>query len=61
MDNTTGYRLEGPPDTPQVAALAFVDDTTWVSDSQENMQEILDVATSFFVLNGVEINTKKTQ
>ncbi|KAI1296260.1 hypothetical protein EDD11_007440, partial [Mortierella claussenii] len=25
------------------------------------MQEILDVATSFFVLNGVEINTKKTQ
>ena len=61
MDHTTGYRIEGPPDTPQTADLAFVDDTTWLSNSQDNTQEILDVATSFYELNNVEINTKKTQ
>ncbi|KAF9898765.1 hypothetical protein BX616_003639, partial [Lobosporangium transversale] len=61
MDHMKGYRIEGPPDTPQLACLAFVDDTTWISDSKQHVQDILDVATSFFVLNGVEINAKKTQ
>jgi len=61
MDNTHGYQMRGPPKTPSVADMAFVDDTTWVSDSRTHMQEILDVATSFYILNGVEINAKKTQ
>jgi len=60
MDNCHGYVLKGPPNTPSVADLAFVDDTTWVSDTKEHMQDTLDVATSFFILNGVEINAKKT-
>src|SRR6185503_15868219 len=60
MDDCHGYMLKGPPNTPSVADLAFVDDTTWVSDTKEHMQDTLDVATSFFILNGVEINAKKT-
>lgn len=37
-----------------------MDDTTWLGHSHKNAQAILDVATSFFELNGIQINAKKT-
>lgn len=60
MDNLDGYEIQGPTGPIKVNDLAFVDDTTWLGKSKENVQDILDVATSFFDLNGVEINAKKT-
>ncbi|KAG9295697.1 hypothetical protein G9A89_001714 [Geosiphon pyriformis] len=39
---------------------AFVDDTIWVGSSQAATQCILDVASEFFVLNNISINTEKT-
>ncbi|KAF9344276.1 hypothetical protein BGX34_005827, partial [Mortierella sp. NVP85] len=61
MDDCKGYSSNSPPGTPQVVDLAFVDDTSWISSSRRAMQEMLDVATSFFELNNVEINAKETQ
>ncbi|KAG0074894.1 hypothetical protein BGZ93_004372, partial [Podila epicladia] len=55
-----GYNIRGPSGPIKVNTLAFVDDTTWLGNSKENTQAILDVATSFFKLNGVQINAKKT-
>ncbi|KAF9976781.1 hypothetical protein BGZ73_007785 [Actinomortierella ambigua] len=45
----------------EVSDLAFVDDTTWIADSQDNMQTIVDIALEFFALNSVEVNPKKTE
>ncbi|KAG0358382.1 hypothetical protein BGZ54_010444 [Gamsiella multidivaricata] len=61
MDNMEGYMMQGPPGMPKIGMLAFVDDTTWLAGSKQNMQDILDVVTFFFILSGVEINAKKTK
>ncbi|KAG9286342.1 hypothetical protein G9A89_014508 [Geosiphon pyriformis] len=42
------------------AAGAFVDDTIWVSSSQATTQCILNIASEFFALNDISINTEKT-
>ncbi|KAI8351372.1 hypothetical protein B0O80DRAFT_500226 [Mortierella sp. GBAus27b] len=55
-----GYIMEGPGQPISISGLAFVDDTTWIARSRENMQDILDIATSFFTLNAIEIDAKKT-
>ncbi|KAG0315132.1 hypothetical protein BG000_005280, partial [Podila horticola] len=60
MDHMDGYTIRSPSGSTKVNSLAFVDDTTWLGHSRENTQAILDVATSFFDLNGVQINAKKT-
>ncbi|KAF9971478.1 hypothetical protein BGZ75_001847, partial [Mortierella antarctica] len=54
-----GYSMANAAKFLAVACLAFVDDTTWVSDSRDHMQEILDIATSFFKMHGIEndVNT----
>ncbi|KAG9304655.1 hypothetical protein G9A89_020219 [Geosiphon pyriformis] len=39
---------------------AFVDDTIWVGNCQAATQNILDIASKFFVINDIFINNKKT-
>ncbi|KAG9292474.1 hypothetical protein G9A89_001547 [Geosiphon pyriformis] len=41
-------------------ASAFVDDTIWVDSSQTATQHILNVASEFFHINNISINTNKT-
>jgi hypothetical protein len=61
MEPGIGYSLDSHKGNITIHALAFVDDTTWISDSRPNMQSTLDIAQSFFNLHGVEINAKKTE
>ncbi|KAG0294737.1 hypothetical protein BGZ98_001648, partial [Dissophora globulifera] len=50
------------PDMPLlIAALAFMDDTTWAVPSQQNLQDIVNIAISFFEFNSIEVNPKKTE
>ncbi|KAG9297859.1 hypothetical protein G9A89_006800 [Geosiphon pyriformis] len=42
------------------AAGAFVDDTIWVGSSQSTTQHILNIASKFFQVNDISINTDKT-
>ncbi|KAF9142461.1 hypothetical protein BGX20_007273, partial [Mortierella sp. AD010] len=53
------------PETPDIevmiACLAFVDDSTWIGRDQECLQGIVDIAMSFFALNAIEINPKKSE
>src|SRR6185369_6411365 len=44
---------ERVPDT------AFIDDTTWIAKSQQDLEQILSVAQSFFSLNDIWINNDK--
>ncbi|KAG9304581.1 hypothetical protein G9A89_020145 [Geosiphon pyriformis] len=42
------------------AAEAFVDDTIWVRDCQASMQYALNIASKFFTINNISINSEKT-
>ena len=44
-----------------ISCLAFADDTTFIVDSQCNMQEILDKANKFYCINDIDINPKKSE
>ncbi|KAF9407792.1 hypothetical protein BGZ76_005990, partial [Entomortierella beljakovae] len=50
-----------PDISVNIAALAFVDDTTWVAPNKENLQGIIEIAMEFFDINHIEINPKKTE
>src|SRR4051812_35797423 len=41
------------------AAIAFMDNTTWITRSKENMQQILDDAREFYKANDFQINSFK--
>jgi ribonuclease HI len=43
-----------------VTNVAYMDDTTWIAPSKENMNEILSIASSFYQLNGIKINPDKS-
>src|ERR1043165_1783390 len=54
VNNTpTDTLCERVPDT------AFIDDTTWIAKSVENLQSILTIANSFCILNDILINDDK--
>src|SRR4051812_26611134 len=44
----------------QISACAFVDDTIWCVPSRAKMQTILDLASEFYKMNDIEINTQKS-
>ena len=45
----------------QQAVLAYADDTTWIARSKEELQKIVNTANEFYVLNDIEINSKKSE
>src|SRR6185369_7154382 len=42
------------------AAIAYIDDTTWVSYSKQNLQMILEDAREFYLANNSQINSSKS-
>ncbi len=54
--------VTGPIDQSLSTAIsntAFIDDTTWITFSQSNMESILSIIDSFFTLNDILINDDK--
>jgi ribonuclease HI/exonuclease III len=47
--------------TVQISAAAYVDDTTWIARSKDEMDRITAISRQFYDLMGIEINTKKTK
>jgi hypothetical protein len=45
----------------RVSCLAYMDDTTWVASSRENLQTILDDATQFYHANDSQVNGSKSK
>nr|CAG8643063.1 12736_t:CDS:2 [Entrophospora candida] len=44
----------------QVSSLAFMDDTTWLAKSKNEMENMLKVADSFYLYNGIKVNKNKS-
>ena len=42
------------------AAVAFMDNTTWIANSKENFQRILNEAREFYIANNSQINSNKS-
>ena len=42
------------------AAIAYMDDTTWVASSRDNMKRILNTAREFYKTNDSQINSNKS-
>jgi hypothetical protein len=44
-----------------ISGIAYMDDTTWIAPSKDNMELILKIADSFYDLNGIKVNKKKSE
>jgi hypothetical protein len=40
--------------------MAYMDDTQWITESQENLEQILLIADSFYILNDIQVNKLKS-
>jgi hypothetical protein len=44
-----------------IPALVFMDDTTWLAETSENLQQILNIASSFYQMSDIHVNGEKTK
>ncbi|CAH1768046.1 6194_t:CDS:2, partial [Entrophospora sp. SA101] len=44
----------------EISTLAYMDDTTWITTSKENLEKILEIADDFYNLNNIQINKNKS-
>jgi hypothetical protein len=44
-----------------IGDLAFMDDTTWIIETKESLEEILKIADDFYHLNNIKINKEKSE
>src|SRR5271154_2790399 len=69
--NTIGYQISHSwrPDLSKsdittikcsIASQAYMDDTTWISNSKEHLESILTIADDFYTLNNIKVNKKKS-
>ena len=47
--------------TIEVFNIAYMDDTTWISDSKNNIEKQLEIADSFNRFNGIKVNPEKSK
>ena len=45
----------------EVSSLRYMDDANWISNSKENLEEILEVADEFYGFTRAAINKQKSQ
>ena len=45
----------------QIVDSAFMDDTTWIAENQNNMESILSIADDFYLLNNIKVNKEKSK
>ncbi|CAG8847794.1 44781_t:CDS:1, partial [Gigaspora margarita] len=43
------------------AVITYADDTTWLANSKEQLEEMLRVAEDFYILNNIQINIAKSK
>ena len=43
-----------------VPALAYMDDTLWLSNSKESLNELMNIAENFYALNSIQVNWTKS-
>ena len=55
------FRYETSTLTQEIPSLAFIDDTTWITPSQNNLEKILDIADDFYRITNTAINKDKSK
>ena len=61
QESQEGKRGNKKAEDLNISCLAFADDTTFIANSQHNMQEILNKANEFYCINDIDINSKKSE
>ena len=45
----------------QLSSMAYMDDTQWITENKEKLEEILKIADSFYLLNDIQVNKEKSE
>jgi hypothetical protein len=72
QDNNEGYNMKHnfrenlyiPQTTTEsitISSMAYMDDTTWIASSKQNMESILQTADDFNHLNNIKVNKQKSE